>query len=428
MVNADLIKSPNDVKIENITLISSTGQLQTIINQTKLVRLYEDIFAPFITGYILVEDSINLINFMPLRGQEYLDIDIRTPTLPKEFCYKQRFFIYAMSDVERSSHQTYTYKLYFTSRETILDNNTKMSLPHSGRISDIVSNIISTKLKVSDNDLPKTYNVEETSNKTKFISNFWSPVKAINYCANRALNANNSPTYLFFENKHGINFVSLDTLYQLPVQYTFESNKRTSSIEKDGTVTKNISKDYNTILEYYTDDPYNYFDRIKEGYYGSEIIYYDILSQQYVHKGYGANFGDGARLNKHSPFNVTTPISPKSKLILGHQYYNNYEGYGSETSNVKTISRRQALLAQAETTKLKIVVYGRTDYSCGIKVNVQIPKYGVVQKSDSNTLDYELSGNYIISALSHNITKKEHKCVMELIKDSYIAEVDSYVQ
>jgi len=303
-----------------------------------------------------------------------------------------------------------------------------MSLPHSGRISDIVSNIISTKLKVSDNDLPKTYNVEETSNKTKFISNFWSPVKAINYCANRALNANNSPTYLFFENKHGINFVSLDTLYQLPVQYTFESNKRTSSIEKDGTVTKNISKDYNTILEYYTDDPYNYFDRIKEGYYGSEIIYYDILSQQYVHKGYGANFGDGARLNKHSPFNVTTPISPKSKLILGHQYYNNYEGYGSETSNVKTISRRQALLAQAETTKLKIVVYGRTDYSCGIKVNVQIPKYGVVQKSDSNTLDYELSGNYIISALSHNITKKEHKCVMELIKDSYIAEVDSYVQ
>ena len=47
-----------------------------------------------------------------------------------------------------------------------------------------------------------------------------------------------------------------------------------------------------------------------------------------------------------------------------------------------------------------------------------------VEKKDTDTLDAMLSGAYIISAINHYIDREKHGCVMELVKDSLLKDIN----
>jgi hypothetical protein len=81
-------------------------------------------------------------------------------------------------------------------------------------------------------------------------------------------------------------------------------------------------------------------------------------------------------------------------------------------------------LKQAESTKLNVTVPGRTDYTVGMKVNVTLNKMNPISKEENDVKDKIMSGDYIIAAISHSISRKKHECIMELTKDSYAADLD----
>jgi hypothetical protein len=70
-------------------------------------------------------------------------------------------------------------------------------------------------------------------------------------------------------------------------------------------------------------------------------------------------------------------------------------------------------------------VFGRTDYTVGQKVYVEVPKPTVITSkdqanTDKNTgfIDTAYSGNYLITAINHIINREKHTCVIELSKES----------
>ena len=75
-------------------------------------------------------------------------------------------------------------------------------------------------------------------------------------------------------------------------------------------------------------------------------------------------------------------------------------------------------------SSIRIVVPGRTDYTAGQKVNVKLDKVEPVSKNDTDTEDKMFSGDYIISAINHYISREMHECHMELIKDSLKINLD----
>ena len=83
-------------------------------------------------------------------------------------------------------------------------------------------------------------------------------------------------------------------------------------------------------------------------------------------------------------------------------------------------------LRQAEATKIEIVVPGRTDYTVGKKVRVTLNKFNPIDKGPDtgDTVDNMFSGNYIISGINHFIDREKHQCHMELMKDSFIVDLD----
>jgi len=83
-------------------------------------------------------------------------------------------------------------------------------------------------------------------------------------------------------------------------------------------------------------------------------------------------------------------------------------------------------LRQAEATKIQIVVPGRTDYTVGQKVRVKLNKFNPIEGADSpeDTVDNMFSGNYLISGINHFINREKHQCHMELMKDSFIVDLN----
>jgi len=352
----------------------------------------------------------------PLVGEEIVNLEIATPSLNKRL--KGQFFIYKMSDRDTLGDKSVVYQLHIISRESVIDLNKKISRPFSGKVSEIATQILNEPTVGLETD--KSVIVEPTANSTKYISNFWSPVQNLNYLCSTALNRNKSPTYLFFENREGLNFISLDTMYTPEILQTFVNDKYARDNQRGGGGSiKNIDEDFRRIQQIRIPQTFDYMDRIRSGMQASNLIMYDFTKKQYSVKTF--DMLKGYDENKH--MNFYPVISNKqtrrgdSTLLRSFRYYGNFSGYGDVTNN-NSIQKRISLLKQAESFKVEIVVPGRWDYTVGKKVNLQLTRIEPLTKEDIDTKDKLYSGTYLIAAINHTVTKEKHECSIELIRES----------
>lgn len=419
----DNLSFAGEVAIIEVSIITTKGFIQTITNQTAGVQLFEDLFSPFLTGIVIVKESHDLINLFPLVGEEFVRLELVTPGLQAKYTFKGEFYIYKMGDRFRINERELGYALYFMSKESAIDINKKISKVYSGKISDTVKKLISSQDALESN---KTQFVEETKNGTKHISNFWCPTENLNYLAQQAVNNNDSPSFLFFETKFGLSFMSLDTLMQMPLYQEFVWDNYSNEIQAGGGSTRDLDKDYKRILDFTTPETFNYMDRVTSGMYASRMIHYDIVTKKYTDKNFSAisKVGNQTHLNEFPLVTETVPVKPNSLIINEHKYYANFNAFGDVT-NTKTIQERISLIEQMNAFKLEITVFGRMDYSIGQTVNLRVFKNSQLIEEDDpeEYLDKIYSGKYLISAIAHTIDREKHECSMELVKESFIREL-----
>lgn len=420
--STEKIISAGDVNINDVTIITSQGFAQTVTPQVVGIEIYEDMFSTFITGKLYLRDAQEIGNLLPLIGEEVVRIDVQTPSLDEADAYKGEFFIYKMDDKIKTAEREVMYVLHFISKEALIDLNKKLSKAYGGKVSDIALTLITDKYGLESTKQPI---VEETNNYTKFVANWWRPTQAIQYAVETAVNTNNSPSYVFFENKHGLNFVSLETLYVgSPIRQRFVWDNYTREISSaSGTAVRDIEKDYQRVLNLNDNFGFDYMERVKSGLYGSELITYDFTTRQYTHVGYQPSFETTKHLNEHPMYTPNSMARSKAVMIYGSKYYNNFNNF-DDVTNTRSVQMRRSLLAQAEAYRVNITVFGRTDYSAGQRIYMEVPKNAQLTKDDPDYLNKVLSGNYLIAALCHFITREKHECTMELIKDSLMVDLN----
>jgi hypothetical protein len=412
-----------EVAITEVSIITTKGFIQTITNQVAGLQIFEDLFAPFLTGIVIVKESHDLLNLFPLVGEEFVRIELATPGLQEKYTFKGEFYIYKMADRFRINERELGYALYFMSKESAIDINKKISKTYSGKISDTVKSLITSEEALEST---KTQYIEETKNGTKHISNFWCPTQNINYLAQQAVNNNDSPSFLFFETKFGLSFMSLDTLMQMPLYQEFIWDNYSKDILPGGGSVKDLDKDYKRILEFTTPETFNYMDRVTSGMYASRMIHYDIVTKKYTDKNFSAltKLEQQTHLNDFPLVTDTVPVKPNSLIINEHKYYGNFNAFGDVT-NTKTIQERISLIEQMNAFKLEIIVFGRMDYSIGQTVNLRVFKNAQLTSEDDpeEYLDKIYSGKYLISAIAHTIDREKHECSMELVKESFVRQL-----
>jgi hypothetical protein len=416
MKSSQQLRFAGDVSINKVQVITPKGFFQDITAQVLTVQFYEDIFSPFITGSIIVKESLDLINLFPFVGEEYLELDITTPAL-KDSAIKGKYYIYKLTDRELLGDRAVIYQLHFISVEAVADLNKKVSRVFGNKVSELVTPFI--KDNIIGLESKKNVQIEPTLSNVKYISNYWSPIKNIMYLCEQAVNMNKTPNYVFFENRDGFYFISLETLYQNTMYQEFTYDKYTRDKLPGGGDIRNVNEDYKRISDISIPVGYDYMDRIRNGMLSSKQISYDVTKKTYSVKNYNMfqRFDQQKHLNKYPINSDKAVFRSNSTLINFPKDFGNFNGFGDVT-NAKTFQERASLMKMAEANKLNITVPGRTDYTVGQKVGVVLNKIEPLSKNDRDTTDKMFSGYYIIAAINHHIDKAKHECHMELIKES----------
>ena len=421
--SSDHLRFAGDVNIEKVSIITSSGFTQEITNQVVGLQIFEDLFSPFITGSLIIKDSLDLLNLFPFSGEEFLQLRVSTPTL-KGSKIDGNFYIFKMADREIVGDRSVVYELHFITQEAVIDLNKRISKAYSGRCSEIAKTLMEDK--EFGLQLKRKIFIEETRNSTKFISNYWNPVKSLNYLCDHSLNANDSPTFVFYENRAGFNFVSLETLYtnsDVVQEFVYDNYKRDELPGGQGI--NNPSEQYKRIKELRIPTVYDYMKNTQEGMYASKQYSFDITTKTVFVNNFDikTDFEKQKHLNPHAPISSNAIYRPSAMIINKPTYYGSFTNE-KDVTNASFLQKRISGMRQADANKIEITVPGRTDYTVGQKVIINVDRIEPMKKGETNTRDEVISGAYIIGAINHYIDREKHECVMELFKESMLKNMN----
>ena len=413
------LRFAGDVQIKEVQLNSLNGQVANVTAQVVSIEVYEDLFSPFITLSIVLQESVDYINLFPFTGEEFVDLTIVTPTMDTPIT--GRFYIYKITDRDYTREKEVVYTIKAVSEEFLTDANTKIAKAFSGNIAEIAQKILgkdgyNTKKKV---------HIEQTSNTTKFVANYWAPSKCLSYVATTSTNASNSPTYLFYENRDGFNFRSIDELLKAKTYHTFIKDNFTRTTEADGVDSvKDPKEDYKRIIDFSIPVLTDYMNDIQNGRMKSRMISHDIVTKKYTVKDYSIKTDKTPTtlLNPNPAYSKYSSSNAASTIIFMPKYYGNFNNF-TDVTNHKVYQKRLSFFQNLNKYKANMQVLGRTDYTVGQVVDVYIPKATQLTKEDQDPRDQILSGRYLISAISHSITRTNHTCNLEIIKNSVLTDL-----
>ena len=434
-INESVDVVPGGVNVANAVILNAEGRGCNIKDLIVSIDIFEDIMSPFISGNVVVSDSIALAEMLPLQGEETLILELDTPAFVQagqdrsDINYQRAMMVhlYKIEAKENAALKNVLYKLSFMSLDAVRDINTKISKTFRGKPSEIAEKILKEETYLGSN---KELLIEPCGNQIVYTSNYWSPSKNLMFIAERALSPMNNPNYLFFENSEGFVFASLDALYKYPPITTLFRDQQVRATSKDES--NDIEREYTKILDMSTGEHYDYITRATSGMYGSVIYTFDVETKKLNFKTVDGwrDFGqDKISLNAKLPVEprksdeiatkLSAPYRPDAKMFVEVSQLNNYNG--STIQSLENNMRRATLLNQAQFNKINIQVFGRFDYTVGRTIDVVIYADKEMLENDSpeDAYDKILSGRYLITACNHSIDRQVHLCNLELSKDSY---------
>tara|TARA_Y100001937_G_scaffold67656_1_gene92492 strand:- start:171 stop:1613 length:1443 start_codon:yes stop_codon:yes gene_type:complete len=424
--------------VEECKIVSTTGQIYDINDIVEEINIFENIYTATISGDIVIKDTTNIVQNLPIIGEERLILKIQTPqsapTPETTVDYtRSPMIIYKINAQYLEGETSQIVSLQFGSLEGIRNTTSRISQSYSGQPSEIVEKILRDESYLKSK---KTFYFEPTSNLAKVVFPNVRPFKCISHLSNISnsqLN-NASPSYLFYETTKGFHFRTYDSMCREEPKFFFKENVG-SQLNPQGVVDPQMNLD--TLINYQRVSSKDTAKNLNSGMISSKLITHDVYNKRVdLYKyDYLSNFDRDI----HPDNGESTPIISEAKDPDTLKSLTDYEdtklfvvstasGYSFEESGNypyqsdnlnQTLQRKRARKQQFENgTILNIEVNGQTFIQAGDKVNLQIGATSAVTDTKD---DVQLTGNYIVTHLRHTFTKSQqvkHKIVMQVAKDS----------
>jgi hypothetical protein len=375
------------------------------------LNIHDSVLFNTISGNIFIVDAVGSLKGFDFDGSEFLILE-----LTKEgdlYPFKGTFKIHSQSDKKMVSLASTSYRLNFISNEYIDSIKTKVIQHYSDTYSNIVKLILKDFLNVPTEKLKGT--IESSRGIRSVIIPTLAPLEAITWCSKRALDTNDKPTFLFFENFDGYNFTSISNIFkQTPLANINFSPKN---------VIDNFGSDFLGVRDYEVIDQYDFIQSVKAGQYAKTYRGYDIARRTFVELK-SDSFNDQIGITPANPNKNRTPIGmnlDKAFLSQVVSYFYNSKPKGNEERPEKWLLQRESILRNLFAKKIRIEMSGNYTYTSGKLLNVFMPKFSVVVDNDKeNGLDSNLYGKYLIVATRHMMTAqgRAHTTILDLVTDS----------
>ena len=342
----------------------------------------ESIDSPSVRMEIAMFDTIDLISSMT--GNEFIQITIETDSAPGvELEIMQRIF--KIGEITKSE-RAQLYVIYTVSPETINNETNKVFKSFKDDIGSAhVDWCVKEKLKSSG----KNYSYEPSKGNFRFLAPTWRPYDCIGYISDKIVSSvTNTSGYLFFENRDGYYFHTIDWLCSdrnptaaNPAKYTYE---QANVGESDFNAYKIESINF--------PDRANHLEKMRSGTYSNTVL---GLKLPAITSGNLPASGDG-----DSTFVEATAANDVSRLIELEGYMSTmkeYEAnwddadkkrYAEYKAEVKEIDARSeaALIANQQTTTTTSGNTTTTTTTSSTYVEAKL-NAGLVSSSDTEGLN-----------------------------------------
>ena len=421
------IRQPQDVSLSNLTLLSATGTMD-LKNIFIEISYHEDLFNNVSSGYLLLSESMNYNEILHLNGNEFLRLTFSTfGDTNTQIDKLMRVYKMDKRKLEGNMN-TISYCLYFCSEEMLLNEQYKLCKSYSKKsISDNVKDILYNFLKVNEGKQQDNTIIEQTYGTYDFIIPTIKPFDAINWMSVYARPSPDKPgaDMLLYENKHGFNFRSLQSLMESNVYHNYSYNPKNTN-------PKNLNESLHNVLTYEVMDAFDTLGAINSGVFANQLISVDILTR--TKKTTNFDYGEYQKSSKKlNPYPIVNQYQNRLKDELNQTpqavlklVFSNFDEHTSpyiKNQDPNSIAQnifaetyipyRTAQIALANYTRLKICVPGDSNLTVGMVIGFSLKSIN----PNSKEPDAFYSGNYLITAVRHLISDN-YKTVLEIVKES----------
>ena len=455
----DEIQFAGDYNLDGIILhnhqnegLSSHNEGVDIQKLVVELNIYEGIEKNSVTGTMVIADSVNLINNLPIQGTERVSFKLATPGAHQVDhivdCSEETghpMHIYKLTDKRQINESTVAYTLHFCSREMMRNYRTKVSEAFSGTYEQMVAKVLQDPDYL---DSRKTLFYQKTRNQDKIVVPNFRPFGAIELMQQRALaDDSKSAGYYFYQTTKGFHFRSFESMC-VDVRGNPRTPKQTfkympMNVDTAGDKASKIAEDYKSVEQYkFINNFHDVLDNQAAGTYAHRVITHNLYDKSYKKSDFHYhNYYDQTKhADGPNPAIVDTPVDfddksvsdyPESRVtVMATTQFAHNEDTGSygidvNSDGITDASRVSQQMQVASGTRLKLTIKGQSYLEAGDVIEFE---YYAVERKQKEELrpDPQYAGRYIISKIRHRVTNDEYVQVLECVKDSVHTKYKSY--
>jgi hypothetical protein len=406
-----------DYTIKELSIVAS-GQKVDVSGLFEEINLYDNILTPVRSGNIVIRDAINLTQLLKFDGTEFL-IFIAEKTenvLPFSGLYK----IYKQTNRSHNNTNSESYVLHFVADEFVFSNQQKINQCYDETYSNIVVSILRDYLRVPLTEFKGKF--DSSFGVAKFIMPNLAPLEAINLCSKRALDRNNSPNFLFFQNNDGFNFCTIPTLTKEKEKFELNFNVKNTS--------KNLGEELLGVRSYQVLKQFDFLKEVQSGVFAGTFIGFDLTTRQIVKRQ--KNFDNlieklqltnpdlvleqnRANVLNTRAFDSRVSLFPvfSTQSLSNHIQNTNKTSLSNLELTDEYIFERRAIFGTFLNKRIRLLMPGNFGLSSGYNVLLNFPTSGFKDNS-TNDLDEFQKGKYTIVSTRHIIQYNKHETVIDV--------------
>lgn len=409
------------------------GKPIDVTNSILGMDYYEDILSPSVTMTMQLVNSSSLFNLLPIRGGEKVSVELETHLGDFNLDGEYSMYVVKVSNMVPTTNREIM-TLHLVSREALTNETSRCQKKYTGNIKTSVEDILTNTLRTKKY---KSENIESTGNEYNFIGNQKKPFHVLVWLGPKSVpatsssgNSGNSNTgqakgvsgFLFFENKDGFNFKSIDSLVS--------KTKLSSSSADNKEIVKyfytqvneglNATNDFK-ILNFNFEKNIDLMKSLRVGTFVNKTYFFDLYQNKldsYVYnlKNEIKNTLGTNKISVPNEFAEDNRISRimfriSDRGILSEDEVTKDSGRDI-TDMSKSFSRYNILFSQS----LNMMIPCNVNLKAGDIIYVDLPR---VDRSEQKETDEETSGNYLIKELRHHFEGSQTITSLKLVRDSY---------
>ena len=378
------------------------------------INYYESVTSPSISMTLSFMDIDQMISREGITGGEMIDLEIIIPDFEEKFIIeskKQKLVLNAVRDVITSTNKQ-TATLEFVSEESLINETSRVNKKFTGTVTQIVKELLETEVKGIQTE--KEIKTDDAVNKYSFVGNLKRPFETIQWLCPKAQASSKNFGFLFFENRDGFHFKSIENLLKQEPEFLYQKPDRPTETDL-------------RIIESNLNQSNDMGMNARMGMYSNRTIYIDLENETYEEIDFNIS-----ELNPEKPLKVIETLKEKPTRLMFRMLDQGALQKGSTKEEVekrnelavyqnKSYIRNNLLFSQS----LNISVPINPELRAGQIIEVQFP---LKDNTDQNTTDKfgkdkdnDISGKYLISELRHVIGDGTSSTQLNLVRDLFTA-------